>query len=104
MNFSKSLSIIVKFLTVLLVLALSTNAQMDVGEKALSTQAVEDYRFMKSILEVFYKSQLEQLQEQEAFIQQQLDILHDQREAVRTKKRSHVQCLVNVVACYKKRR
>lgn len=67
-------------------------------------QAVEDYRFMKSILEVFYKSQLEQFQEQEAFIQQQLDILHDQREAVRTKKRSHVQCLVNVVACYKKRR
>lgn len=67
-------------------------------------QAVEDYRFMKSILEVFYKSQLEQLQEQEAFIEQQLDILHDQREAVRTKKRSHVQCLVNVVACYKKRR
>ena len=37
MNFSKSLSIIVKFLTVLLVLVLSTHAQMDVDEKALST-------------------------------------------------------------------
>ena len=59
---------------------------------------------MKTVLEVFYKSQLEQLQEQEAFIAQQLDILNDQRESVRAKKRSHVQCLVNVVACYKKRK
>ena len=59
---------------------------------------------MKTVLEVFYKSQLEQLEEQEAFIEQQINILHDQRETVRSKKRSHVQCLVNVVACYRKRK
>lgn len=50
-----------------------------------------------------YNRELEFYEQQEAQIVKQLAALENDRNQIRERKRSHIRCLVNVIACYRKK-
>lgn len=64
----------------------------------------ENASILKMALKESYQRHLEELERLESQFVNQIDILQKQRHEVAERKRSHVHCMVNLVACYKRRR
>lgn len=62
-----------------------------------------DLNLFKMALREAYNRELEFYEQQEAQIVKQLAALENDRNQIRERKRSHIRCLVNVIACYRKK-
>ncbi|XP_062577014.1 uncharacterized protein LOC134238912 [Saccostrea cucullata] len=62
-----------------------------------------ELNLFKMALREAYNRELEFYERQEAQIMKQIAGLENERTQVRDRKRSHIQCLVNVIACYRKK-
>lgn len=62
-----------------------------------------DLNLFKMALREAYNRELEFYEQQEAQIVKQLAALENDRNQIRDRKRSHIRCLVNVIACYRKK-
>ncbi|XP_061188431.1 uncharacterized protein LOC133196581 [Saccostrea echinata] len=62
-----------------------------------------ELNLFKMALREAYNRELEFYERQEAQIMKQIAGLENERTQVQDRKRSHIQCLVNVIACYRKK-
>lgn len=68
-----------------------------------SDDSSSELNLFKMALREAYNRELEFYETQEAQIMKQIAALENDRSHLRERKRSHIQCLVNVIACYRKK-
>lgn len=69
----------------------------------MSFQNVRDDQLLKAFADEIRRDLLE-LNLRGTILKRQLESLESQTHNVEAQKRSHVQCLVNLIACYKRRK
>ncbi|KAK3581390.1 hypothetical protein CHS0354_016240 [Potamilus streckersoni] len=89
-------------------LTLSSGMTAENDEYSIQRSALQDdlpdISIWKGALEEAYQRHFNELEAEEERVLSQIKALQMQRQDISARKRSHVHCLVNLIACYRKRK